>query len=97
VPRFARRSPAELTELVRIANVDPLHKLTIGDKLLLWSYRVHCSGTAKLLPKFLQSVNWSSIAATREARRLLPLWEKYEKGTEVEVSERPNQARASHN
>ena len=82
----AKPSESEMKEIDRIANADPLYKLTLTDKLMIWNYRVHCSSRAPLLPKFLQSVNWGSVAAVKEAHRLLPLWKRFEEGSEVEVS-----------
>lgn len=66
--------PQDLKVLDRIEKQDPLYSLTHSDKALLWKFRGHCSKFPKLLPKFLQSVNWSVPGHAEEAHKVLVTW-----------------------
>lgn len=69
-------SPREISELTRLDKVDALYILSPEDKVLLWICRNWCTNHWRLLPKFLQAVNWCSTSNVAEAYRLLSIWKK---------------------
>ena len=52
-------------------------------KALVWKFRKNCATEPKALPKFLQAVNWMSPYRTKEALRLLYLWETLPRATDA--------------
>ena len=53
---------------------DCLTPLSEREKVLLWCCREECSLHPELLPKFLQSVDWTSPEDVKEAHRMLFVW-----------------------
>ena len=53
---------------------DCITPLTEREKVLLWCYREACSLHPELLPKFLQSVDWTCPEDVEEAHRMLFVW-----------------------
>jgi len=64
----------EQAHVLRIAESDPLYRLTKRDKQLMWKYREFCKSRPKALPKFLASVPKADAKAVQELHRLLHLW-----------------------
>ena len=58
-------------------------RLSQDDKFLIWRHKVFCSQDARLLPKFLQSVDWTTSQHVKEALDLVCEWAQYQAGEEV--------------
>jgi hypothetical protein len=67
-------APDEKKVLDKVERQDPLYHLTHTDKALIWKYRSYCSKFPKLLPKFLQAVNWSVPGHAEEAHKVMVSW-----------------------
>jgi len=55
------------------------------DKFLIWRHKIFCSQDARLLPKFLQAVDWTTSQHVKEALNLACQWAVYQEGEEVRV------------
>jgi hypothetical protein len=64
----------DLQLLENLADQDPLHKLSLREKELLWRSREYCASYPRLLPKFLMAVQWNCPAAATTAHKLLVRW-----------------------
>ncbi|CEO95211.1 PI3-kinase family, ras-binding domain [Plasmodiophora brassicae] len=62
------------TNLDILIKTDPLYVLTPKDKEIFWTTRHHLLPYPLALPKFLQSVDWTSVDHRNEAHRLLSNW-----------------------
>ena len=62
-------------ELEAIIHSDPLTKLTLPQKELLWKFRQHCTTIPEALPKLLRCINWGDLTMVTEIHRLLKIWE----------------------
>ncbi|XP_049852196.1 phosphatidylinositol 3-kinase 1-like [Schistocerca gregaria] len=70
--------PWEESRLNRVVESDPLSKLSMEDKHMLWKYREHCKKMPRALPKFLASVPMYDGGCVREMHRLLGEWARME-------------------
>ena len=59
-------------KLATLVNADPLYRLTLSDKDLMWTSRAILFGYPSALPKILQCVDWTNTNATVEALRYPP-------------------------
>ena len=66
--------PIEERRLERLISSDPLTKLGLLDKKLLWKYRYHCIKKYEALPKILQSAQWNVLDDVIEVKKLLLAW-----------------------
>lgn len=70
-------SPQEEVELNRLSGVDPLYKLTVQEKDLLWKYREWCKQKKPyylMLPKILLAVDWTQPEQVHTVQTLLKTW-----------------------
>mmetsp|Transcript_3303 Transcript_3303/g.10356 ORF Transcript_3303/g.10356 Transcript_3303/m.10356 type:complete len:789 (-) Transcript_3303:69-2435(-) len=80
-----RKTPALAELRRRIETLDPLSKVSSMDKASLWEHRHYARHFARLLPKFLQSLNWADSEQAREAQQLVLRWQSF--GEPVEALE----------
>jgi hypothetical protein len=71
----------DLQLLENLADQDPLHKLSLQEKELLWRSREYCASYPRLLPKFLMAVQWNCPAAATTAHKLLVRWAPFQHPT----------------
>lgn len=70
-------TPQEEVELNRLAGLDPLYKLTVQEKELLWKYREWCKQKKPyflMLPKILIAVDWTQPEQVAIVQQLLKNW-----------------------
>jgi hypothetical protein len=73
----AAPSPQEEGELNRLSGVDPLYKLTVQEKDLLWKYRDWCRQKKPyylMLPKILMAVDWTQPDQVFTVQTMLKSW-----------------------
>ncbi len=69
--------PQEEGELNRLSGVDPLYKLTVQEKELLWKYREWCKQKKPyylMLPKILMAVDWTQPEQVFTVQTMLKTW-----------------------
>jgi phosphatidylinositol-4,5-bisphosphate 3-kinase len=70
-------SPQEEAELHRLSGVDPLYKLTVQEKDLLWKFREWCKQKKPyylMLPKIMLAVDWTQPDQVYTVQALLKTW-----------------------
>eukprot|EP01006_Ploeotia_vitrea_P036247 TRINITY_DN66000_c6_g18_i1.p1 TRINITY_DN66000_c6_g18~~TRINITY_DN66000_c6_g18_i1.p1 ORF type:complete len:1249 (-),score=825.13 TRINITY_DN66000_c6_g18_i1:300-4046(-) len=60
--------------LAKLQTADPLYEMEQADRQCLWMARHHYIGNPRVLPHFLESVDWSDKEHRMEAYRLLNQW-----------------------
>ena len=63
-----------LPGLAKIENKNPLFQLNKEEKKMLWVFRDHLINFPTILPRFLDSVDWTDYSATQEVYFLLKQW-----------------------
>ncbi len=68
-----------------ILGYPPTHVLTADEKTLIWQFRYYLMQDKKALPKFLQSVEWSSKQEAEEAVELMYKWQPLDPADALEL------------
>jgi hypothetical protein len=67
-------SPEEKEAVAQLLVKDPLHRLSLEEKTLMWCHREYCSNYAKALPKFVSAIPWTHPGAVFEGYRMIRKW-----------------------
>ena len=71
--------------IMKILSYPPTHMLTGDEKSLIWQFRYYLTQEKKALPKFLQSVDWSSKQEAGEALELMYKWQPLDPAEALEL------------
>ena len=71
--------------IMKIVSYSPTQALSSDEKSLIWQFRYYLTQEKKALPKFLQSVDWTSKQEAEEALELLYKWQPLDSADALEL------------